>query len=1067
MLTGYADTSLQHEVLLNALGYFVKNQLAKTALIGLLVLEIFCTPLAQAQSTSQIIDEIFKLESRNDPKCYATASRLEDFMFGTPLAFEARSKKNLLQRDFVRTLWQLASHQGTALSNAQLDKADIRRATESFFATEVNTGQHFELTFADGQVVVINRVDKRQYSSIAYSLRALLSVQQEALVSPPSIPLKPLSPNAITTLQDSADLYTLSVLKVADALARRNNEPEISADLLARVWSDLKPSNSETVGQAAGIQSGDNTDILGGNDLTNLTREIIDQKVAAYAEYNAISNPLFIRNLQVYFAKRRWPADADDARRLRQQFTEVLIGKAGELYLGAQALASGAGEPLIREVHVQEYSQSVLPHFANQYEDIIFFPSLPIAEQITIEAYDIDAFRDSGLHWRYLQYALGDSEAIDLQADPFALELLTESIANWGVLILRIAGRVSIEEARDRLASKDIAEAMTEISNLSRKNHAATVSTTANDIATSIQSAPPGASASSSDIYFEDVTEVAGVSFQHKSSDWLSRRLRTYIQKDEQTGIITIPPAFGGSGAAAGDIDNDGDQDILLLSGLGNGLFINDGTGHFTQEAKRRGVDWRRQDGRAGEPRQPLIADIDNDGHQDIVITYVNDSHRIYRNRGNGTFEDVTTRAKLGGVGLVGGPATLVDANNDGLLDIYITYFGHYLEGILPTLARRNTNGLANQLFINKGGFEFENLTQQAGLGNEGWGQAVTHTDFSGDGLQDIIAGNDFGVNGYYRNNGDGTFTDVSHQLGTDKPSYTMGIGISDLNRDGIPDVYISNIVTMNKDQKYVLPSAETPAVFGPESLANLRVIEANDLFLSQQSGSGLLFNYEMSDAVQRGYAETGWSWGAEFFDADHDGDDDLYVLNGMNEFHVYSSENPYYTDPFSEENKSVYMPVSQKEHNVFFRNERGSLNTYTEAAGLGDFSNGRALLKVDIDDDGDLDLVINNYHGPARVLQNQSQAGLSTLIRLQGDPASGVNSDAIGAQVTAHMKDGSKIWRELRSSGGYMSAQPKNLHIGQPAHDIDRLVLTWPNAEKTIVEGPFSGSRIFIKYDQ
>lgn len=1067
MLIRYAEASFQWEVLRNALGCFVKNRLAKTFLVALLALEMLYAPFAQAQSTSQIIDEIFKLESRNDPKCYATASRLEDFMFGTPLAFEARSKKNLLQRDFVRTLWQLASRQATGLPSAQLGEADIRRATESFFSTEVNPGQHFELTFGQGQVVVINRVDKRQYSSIAYSLRALLSVQQEALVSPPVVPLKPLSPNAITTLQDSSDLYTLSVLKVADALARRNNEPEISAHLLARVWSDLKPSDSETVLQAAGIQSGESADTVGGDDLTNLTREIIDQKVAAYAEYNAISNPLFIRNLQVYFAKRRWPADADGARRLRQQFTEVLIDKAGELYLGAQALASGTGEPLIREVHVQEYSQSVLPHFANQYEDIIFFPSLPIAEQITIEAYDIDAFRDSGLHWRYLQYALDDSEAIKLQADPFALELLTENIANWGVLILRIAGLVSVEEARDRLASQDISAAMTEISILSSKNHSVTVSTTADNIATGIQSTPQGASASRSDIYFEDVTETAGIQFQHKSSDWLSRQLRTYIKKDEQTGITTIPPAFGGSGAAAGDIDNDGDQDLILLSGLGNGLFINDGTGHFTQEAQRRGVDWRREDGRAGEPRQPLIADIDNDGHQDIVITYVNDTHRMYRNRGDGTFEDMTARAKLGGAGLVGGPATLLDVNNDGLLDIYITYFGNYLEGTLPTLARRNTNGLANQLFINEGDFEFENLTEQAGLGNKGWGQAVTHTDFSGDGLQDIIAGNDFGVNAYYRNNGDGTFTDVSHKLGTDKPSYTMGIGVSDLNRDGLPDVYISNIVTMNKDQKYVLPSDETPAVFDLESLANLRVIEANDLFLSQQSGSGLLSNYEMSDAVQRGYAETGWSWGAEFFDADHDGDDDLYVLNGMNEFHVYSSENPYYTDPFSDENKSVYMPVSQKEHNVFFRNERGRLNTYTDAAGLGEFSNARALLTVDIDNDGDLDLVINNYHGPARVLRNQSEAGLSTLIHLRGNPASGVNSDAIGTQVIAHMKDGSKIWRELRSSGGYMSAQPKNLHVGQPAHDIDRLVITWPSAEKTIVKGPFSESAISIKYGQ
>ena len=1041
----------------------------RSRLFWLLVLYLIGLPTAHSQSTSQIIDEIFKLESRNDPKCYATASRLEDFMFGTPLSFEARSTKNLLQINLMRSLWRLASQYADKQPDGPLTSRDIERASGALFTTVINEGEHYELNFPDRQIIVINEVDKRQYSSVAYSLRALLAVQQDLLISPLSPPLRPLSPSAITSLQDTTDLYTLSVLKVTDEMARRRNERQISAKLLTQVWSDLNrrvidSTASDQVHVRTARQSEARTEY--NDDLSSLTNEIIDQKVAAYAEYNAISNPLFVRNLQVYFAKRRWPSDTEEGTRLRQAFTEALIAKAGELYAGAQAQAARAGEPLIRDIYVQEYAQSVLPHSANQYEDIIFFPALQRPDQITIESYDIDAFRDSGLHWRYLQFSLNDYETVQLQADPFALELLTENIAHWGVLILRVAGQISIENGRERLASKDIPAAMLAIAALNQKNKAEPVSRPIDKIANAVKSSSPS-NWSEQDVYFEEITNVSGIRFAHKTSDWLSRQLRTYLHKDEQTGLITIPPAFGGSGAAAGDIDNDGDQDLLLLSGLGNGLFINDGAGNFTEEAKPRGIYWRREDGRAGEPRQPLIADIDNDGHQDVIITYVNDSHRVYRNRGDGTFEDMTTQAELGGVGLVGGPATLLDVNNDGLLDIYVTYFGNYLEGILPTLARRNTNGLANQLFVNKGSFEFENFTHQTGLGDEGWGQAVTHTDFSGDGLQDIIAGNDFGVNGYYRNNGDGTFTDVSNKLGTDKPSYTMGIGISDLNRDDLPDVYISNIVTMNKDQKYVLPSDETTAVFDPESLANLRVIEANDLFLSRQSESALLSNYEMSDAVQRGYAETGWSWGAEFFDADHDGDDDLYVLNGMNEYHLYSSENPYYTDPFSDENKNVYMPVSQKEHNVFFRNEGGSLNTYTDEAGLGEFSNARALLTVDIDDDGDLDLVINNYHGPARVFQNQSAAGLSTLIRLQGDPASGVNSDAIGAQVTAHMKDGSKIWRELRSSGGYMSAQPKKLHFGQPARDIDRLVVTWPNAEKTIVKGPFSESTIFIKYGQ
>ena len=99
-------------------------------------------------------------------------------------------------------------------------------------------------------------------------------------------------------------------------------------------------------------------------------------------------------------------------------------------------------------------------------------------------------------------------------------------------------------------------------------------------------------------------------------------------------------------------------------------------------------------------------------------------------------------------------------------------------------------------------------------MDHTGWGQAVTHTDFNDDGLQDLIVGNDFGVNAYFKNLGNGKFVNVATELGADKPSYTMGIGSADLNDDFIPDIYISNIVTMNKDEKYVLPGEQTTMKF-------------------------------------------------------------------------------------------------------------------------------------------------------------------------------------------------------------------------------------------------------------
>ncbi|MCP5053357.1 MAG: VCBS repeat-containing protein, partial [bacterium] len=210
------------------------------------------------------------------------------------------------------------------------------------------------------------------------------------------------------------------------------------------------------------------------------------------------------------------------------------------------------------------------------------------------------------------------------------------------------------------------------------------------------------------------------------------------------------------------DLNGDGIQDVLLLSGSGNALYLGDGKGRFRDITREAGIVFQRQDGHFGEPRQPLIADFDNDGLQDILITYVNDSHKLYKNLGKAKFKDVSFASGLGGKNLVGGPATTFDYDKDGLLDIYIGYFGNYLEGTLPTLTRKNLNALPNKLFKNLGNMKFKDVTQKSGVGNTGWGQAVAHTDFDLDGWQDLIVGNDFGVNEYYRNRGDGTFETVA-----------------------------------------------------------------------------------------------------------------------------------------------------------------------------------------------------------------------------------------------------------------------------------------------------------------
>ncbi len=1009
----------------------------------LLIIVVSFNLSAECQSSKpgvldMILADIEGLEGDKDPKCYASASRLEDFMYGTPLSDQARYQKNKLQKRLANIVWRNSDGGSNNISTDNINNAFAEIIS---FASQ-GDGSHV-LTFPNQAQISIRPTDIRQYGNVAYSLRAILAVQQDSMLNSSEEPLPPLSSEALEMLKQKLDLATLALLQEADVYARAHDEYEITLQNINRAWLALfKVANKETIDSEKPI-------VAFSQSKPPLLVKIIQQKVSSYAQYNQVSNQLFVRNMQVYFARLSWPIDKLQAETFRRGFIDALVGYAIEMYTGAVKIAAANNKTVIQEEHVARFIEHFTPFKVNEYEDIVYFPNLP-SGKLSIESYDLDAFRDSGVHWVYLGYALDNPEITQfLDVDPFAAELLAENVAQFGVLLLREAGLAGVETGQERLSVDLLTVA---VQRIQKKINTTLSGTSGSEVKQeALHSAEPSDRAQLKPFttWFRDITASTGINAMHRSSDWLSRLLRSYLQRDDDTGIITIPPAFGGAGVAAGDINNDGFQDILLLSGLGNKLYINDTRGKFDDVTSKAGLAYLRPvDNRPGEPRQPLIADLDNDGWQDIVITYVDDKHRVYKNKGDGTFTDMTDKAGLGGPGLVGGPATVFDYDNDGLLDIYIAYFGDYIHGVLPTLSRVNGNGLPNKLFRNMGGFRFEET--QAGVEDAGWGQAVAHTDFNIDNLQDLIVGNDFGSNVYYQNMGNGRFADVTEELGVDKPSYTMNIGLADLNADQVPDIYISNIVTMNKDEKYVLPNEDTQMKFNLEKLAKLRVVEANDLFISSRSIDDKVTYTLNRQLVGRGYNSTGWSWGASFFDADKDGDDDLYVLNGMNEFNLYSSKNSY-AEPGQIAQENKYLPVDTKESNVFFVNADGKLNNVSEQSGLSLLGNSRSAAYLDYDNDGDLDIVLNNYHQQAHFYQNVAERLPNNWmkLRLRGDPSRRVNRDAIGAKVIISLPNGEKIWREIHGSGAYLTVHPKTVHVG--LGDLDRadVEITWPNGER------------------
>ncbi len=1000
-----------------------------------------------------VIDQMCELESNRDAKCHATASRLEDFIYGTPLSFEARNDRIEFQKNYVRTIWQ---NYAKALKQAsgEVDKMKLLQETESTFFTYKEDFLGISLYFPDNHKIFLTERDHRQYSSVAYAYRAILSVQQSNLFESEKLPV--LENDQITYIKKSVDFAVLALLSEADQLARKENKYQIEKEHIVKAIRKLFESVKAVVPSEMKKES---TVV----DQKTILYDIIEKKLAAYRNYNQINQKVFLRNIQVYFAKIPWPSDAEESRQLRSFYTENLIQLTADMLNYAEQLAIQQRKNVIEYQEVYATVQAYMPHTINQFEDVTYFPKLGQEGKIVIEAYDLDAFRDSGLHWQYLKFALNDKkEQFKAVPDAFALEMLVEGVAQFAVLLFREAGNHANALGQTALKSENILFALKGIQQkINLYNKAIDDSTEANIIS------KESSKKDNTEAPFSEISEKINLNFYHKNSDWLNRKIRSYVVKDDENlARLGIPPAFGGGGVAAEDIDNDGWVDILLLGGRGNQLFKNIGGKSFKNITKSAGISWQRPDGNYGEPRQPIIADFDNDGWQDIFISYANDKHRIYRNNGDGTFEDMTEQANFGGEGLVGGPCTAFDFDKDGLLDIYIGYFGNYLKGELPTLKRHNTNGTPNKLFKNTGSFIFKDVSTGSRIENSGWTQAVGHSDFNRDGWQDLIVGNDFGTNSYYLNNQDGTFTDVSKEIGTDKPSYTMNVGIGDLNRDMHPDFYISNIVVMEKDDKYVLPNEDTKAHFDPSSLSTMRVVEANDLFISSIEPNGNL-KFTKSKSVGRGFSSTGWSWDADFFDYDNDGDDDLYCLTGMNPYAVYGQENEYYQSPDGD-SANVTFAKSQEEPNIFFENKNGHLEVLSNTGGLNYSGTSRSAAYLDFDNDGDLDIVVNEYQGEARFFENHSEKFENHWgkIKLTGDYAHGMTKDAIGTSLIITLPDGEKFWKEIHSTTGYLSGHPKEIHFGLGLHKKFDLEIIWPNGNSQTLKNLDANQSHQVNYE-
>ncbi|MBI3681255.1 MAG: VCBS repeat-containing protein [Acidobacteria bacterium] len=371
--------------------------------------------------------------------------------------------------------------------------------------------------------------------------------------------------------------------------------------------------------------------------------------------------------------------------------------------------------------------------------------------------------------------------------------------------------------------------------------------------------------------FFTDVTAKA---IGHNAS--YARQLAPGIDHwrtvlDEATGM----DVYGHNGIAVGDYNGDGLEDFYICqpSGLPNRLFRNNGDGTFDDVTGEAGLDILDNSSMA------LFADFDNDGDQDLLVV-TSSRPLLFRNNGKGRFFlEANSGLSPAAAGATLTSAAVADYDRDGFLDVYVCAYDFWTPGASydpPTPYYDATNGPPNFLFRNRGDGTFEDVTAKAiREHNDRFSFAAAWGDYNRDGWPDLYVANDFGRNNLYRNNGDGTFTDVAAQAGVEDPGAGMSAAWGDYDNDGWLDLYTGNMWSSAGQRVTHNPAFEAVARDPAIRAAFQRQARGNSLFRNNRDGT-------FTDVTLDAGVEMGrWAWSSDFFDFDNDGLLDIFVQNG------------------------------------------------------------------------------------------------------------------------------------------------------------------------------------------
>jgi hypothetical protein len=519
---------------------------------------------------------------------------------------------------------------------------------------------------------------------------------------------------------------------------------------------------------------------------------------------------------------------------------------------------------------------------------------------------------------------------------------------------------------------------------------------------------------------FTDVTSARGVHFQNLSSHTSKKYL-----------IETM-----GAGVALFDYDNDGRLDIYLV----NGAPLSDPTPKGTIPQKTGPQYWNRlyhqkPDGTfedvtekaglqgVGYGMGVAVGDYDNDGYEDLFVTAYG-GNKLYHNNRDGTFTDVTEKAGVGGSGW-STSAAWVDLDGDGLLDLVVLryvkwnfddiYCGVHKEGGRDYCHPDVFQPIAPLVYHNDGDGHFTEVSEKIGLSKPGKSLGIAFADYDRDGHTDIFVANDSMVEFLYHNKGDGTFEEMGLMSGVavdgnGKTYAGMGVDFADYNNDGLPDLIVTNLA----NQQYAL---------------------------YQNNGDGS-FNYTSFASGIAAITLKHSGWGARFFDYDNDGWKDLLVAQGHDLESIQANyPDLRYREPMllAQNTGKGFVDVSKESGEVF------------QHAWVG-----RGLAIGDIDNDGRVDAVVTTNDGAAYILRNETPTQNHWLtLKLVGHKS---NRDGIGAEVKITTSKGSQL-ETVTTAGSYLSSSDKRVHFGLGSDAAAQTIeIRWPSGIVQTLRNVHSG---------